>query len=223
MKEKEGELKRRERLYVSGKKHLVLFGLCTGMLISGRFTMTAQAAKTVSLKGQVAAIVSSEKRTETETESPGVYVVDETGGAHTTDVVSVLEKIEEEENAAAAARAAQPPAGQQVANYAVQFVGNPYRYGGTSLTSGADCSGFVQSIFRKFGISLPRSSGEQASVGANVGTNLANAVPGDLICYSGHIGIYIGGGKIVNASSERTGIKISNATYRPIKAIRRVI
>lgn len=185
---------------------------------------SAQAA-TVSHAGKIAAVVPTDRAEETpdDAESLGIYVVDETGGAHTTEVGAVLEQIEAEEAAAEAARAALPPAGQRVADYAVQFIGNPYRYGGTSLTNGADCSGFVQSVYRNFGVSLPRSSAEQARVGANIGTNLGNAIPGDLICYSGHVGIYLGGGKIVSASSASTGIKISNAAYKPIKSIRRVI
>lgn len=114
-------------------------------------------------------------------------------------------------------------AGQRVVNFALQFVGNPYAYGGTSLTNGADCSGFVMSVYRNFGVSLPHSSSALASVGQNVGTNLANAQPGDLICYSGHVGIYIGGGQIVHASTERSGIKVSGAGYKAIRSIRRII
>lgn len=112
--------------------------------------------------------------------------------------------------------------GRQIADYALQFVGNPYVYGGTSLTNGADCSGFVMSVYAHFGISLPRTSGEQGQCGVNVG-GLSNAVPGDLVSYSGHIGIYIGNGQIVHASSARTGIKVSNASYRPILSVRRIV
>ena len=110
--------------------------------------------------------------------------------------------------------------GQQIANFALQFVGNPYVYGGTSLTNGADCSGFVMSVYQNFGISLPRTSGEQGQCGTNVG-GLENARPGDLVSYSGHIGIYIGNGQIVHASSSNTGIKVSGAGYRPILSFRR--
>lgn len=112
--------------------------------------------------------------------------------------------------------------GQQIANYAVQFKGNPYVYGGTSLTNGADCSGFVMSVFRNFGVSLPRTSGAQGSTGRSV-SSISQAQPGDLIAYSGHIGIYIGNGKLVHASSPKTGIIISNVNYRPIKSIRRIV
>lgn len=112
--------------------------------------------------------------------------------------------------------------GQSIANYALQFVGNPYVYGGTSLTNGADCSGFVMSVYKHFGINLPRTSDEQGKCGTNAG-GLANAVPGDLVSYSGHIGIYIGNGQIVHASSAKTGIKVSNANYRTILSVRRIV
>ena len=112
--------------------------------------------------------------------------------------------------------------GQQIADYAMKFIGNPYVYGGTSLTNGADCSGFVQSVYKHFGISLPRTSGEQGKAGRAV-DGLSNAKPGDLIWYSGHIGIYIGDGKIVHASNPKNGIITSNATYRKILGIRRIV
>ena len=111
--------------------------------------------------------------------------------------------------------------GASVANYALQFVGNPYVYGGTSLTNGTDCSGFTMGVYRNFGVSLPHSSGAQRSMGYGVGS-LAEAQAGDIICYSGHVGIYIGGGQIVHASTAKTGIKVSNAAYRNILAIRRI-
>ncbi len=111
--------------------------------------------------------------------------------------------------------------GANVANYALQFVGNPYVYGGTSLTNGTDCSGFTMGVYRNFGVSLPHSSGAQRAVGYAVGS-LAEAQAGDIVCYSGHVGIYIGGGQIVHASTARTGIKVSSAGYRNILAIRRI-
>ena len=111
--------------------------------------------------------------------------------------------------------------GGSVANYALQFVGNPYVYGGTSLTNGTDCSGFTMGVYRNFGVSLPHSSGAQRAVGYGVGS-LAEAQPGDIICYSGHVGLYIGGGQIVHASTAKTGIKVSSAGYRNILAIRRI-
>ena len=111
--------------------------------------------------------------------------------------------------------------GSAVAQFAQQFVGNPYVYGGTSLTNGADCSGFVMSVYQNFGVSLPHSSGADRSVGAAV-DGLANAQPGDIVCYSGHVAIYIGNGQIVHASTAKTGIKISNADYRSVLAVRRI-
>lgn len=111
--------------------------------------------------------------------------------------------------------------GSAVASFACQFVGNPYVYGGSSLTNGTDCSGFVMSVYANFGVALPHSSGALRSVGADVG-GLANAQPGDIVCYSGHVGIYIGGGNIVHASTAATGIKISNASYKPVLSVRRI-
>ncbi len=111
--------------------------------------------------------------------------------------------------------------GQAIANYAVQFVGNPYVYGGTSLTNGADCSGFVQSVYKHFGYSLPRTAASQAGAGRQVSVD--NLQPGDLLFYHGygHVAIYIGGGQVVHASNKKTGIKISSYNYSPInKAVR---
>ena len=112
--------------------------------------------------------------------------------------------------------------GVAVAEYALQFVGNPYVYGGTSLTNGADCSGFVMSVYANFGIKLPRTSAADRSQGSAV-DGLENAQPGDLICYSGHVALYIGNGQIVHASNSKTGIIVSNASYRKILAIRRIL
>ena len=111
--------------------------------------------------------------------------------------------------------------GQQVADFALQFVGNPYVYGGTSLTNGADCSGFTLAVYSNFGVSLPHSAAAQNKKGANVGS-VANAVPGDLIYYSGHIGIYIGNEQIVHASNSRTGIIVSNVYYDKVLGVRRI-
>ena len=111
--------------------------------------------------------------------------------------------------------------GQDIANYACKFIGNPYVAGGTSLTNGADCSGFVMSVYKNFGINLPRSSYSQSTVGK--GVSYSDARPGDVIYYGGHVGIYIGNGQIVHASTERTGIKITSATYRNIVTVRRIV
>ncbi len=111
--------------------------------------------------------------------------------------------------------------GADIANYACKFIGNPYVAGGTSLTNGADCSGFVMSVYKNFGINLPRSSYAQSTVGK--GVSYSEARPGDVIYYGGHVGIYIGNGQIVHASTERTGIKITSATYRSIITVRRIV
>ena len=117
--------------------------------------------------------------------------------------------------AAPAISASGSDTGSAVANYGLQFVGNPYVFGGSSLTNGTDCSGFVMSV------SLPHSSGADRGVGYDVG-GLGNAQAGDIVCYSGHVGIYIGNGQIVHASTASTGIKVSNANYRNVLAVRRI-
>lgn len=111
--------------------------------------------------------------------------------------------------------------GKKIAKYACQYIGYPYVAGGTSLTNGADCSGFTYRVLKDFGYDLPRTSYEQRSAGT--GVSYEQAQPGDLVCYEGHVGLYVGGGYIVHASTERTGIKISKATYRSILSVRRVI
>lgn len=111
--------------------------------------------------------------------------------------------------------------GQDVVDYASQFVGNPYVYGGTSLTNGCDCSYFTQACFGYFGISLPRTSYAQRSSGQAV--SYANAKAGDIICYAGHVAIYMGDGKIVHAANAKLGICYGTATYRDIITIRRVL
>lgn len=114
----------------------------------------------------------------------------------------------------------------EICQYAKQFLGNPYVWGGTSLTKGADCSGFVQSIFKKYGVSLPRTSQTQANVGTRI--QYSEIQPGDLIFYAkggtiNHVAIYIGGGQVIHASSPKTGIKISNYNYRTPYKIMRVL
>ena len=116
--------------------------------------------------------------------------------------------------------------GNAIVNYACQFIGNPYVFGGNSLTNGIDCSGFVQQVYAHFGYNVPRSSGALRSAGR--GVSYSEAQPGDIICYSGHVAIYMGGGAIVHASNSapypQGGIKTSpNAAYKTIITVRRVV
>ncbi len=111
--------------------------------------------------------------------------------------------------------------GKEVASYACKFVGNPYEAGGTSLTDGADCSGFTYAVYQAFGYSIPRNSTSQRNAGT--GVNYSEAQPGDIICYAGHVALYIGGGRIVHASTQATGIKYGTATYKEILAVRRIV
>ena len=117
---------------------------------------------------------------------------------------------------------AQPASnGQAIVDYACQFIGNPYVWGGTSLTDGADCSGFVQSVFAHFGIALPRTTWDMENAGTAVSYD--QAVAGDIILYNGHVGIYMGNGQIVNAINSAKGIGILPATYTNIVTVRRLI
>lgn len=111
-----------------------------------------------------------------------------------------------------------------ICQYAKEFLGNPYVWGGTSLTKGTDCSGYVMSLYKKYGVSLPHSSRAQANCGTTI--KVSEAQPGDLIFYGNgkninHVAMYIGGGQVIHASNPKTGIRISNVSYRtPCKAVR---
>ena len=163
-------------------------------------------------------------------------IMSESSAEHITEAVPCAESREEEEarlaeerkkaEEEAARQAAEQAAnvstlGQQIVDYACQFIGNPYVWGGTSLTNGADCSGFIKSVYANFGISLPHSSVALQRAGSEV--SYENAQPGDIVCYAGHVAIYMGGGQIVHASSPSTGIKTGSATYRSIISVRRVL
>lgn len=176
----------------------------------------------------------------------GDYVIEETSYSYGETKEEEEARIAEEEarkaqeqaeaeaaavaGAEAGAQVSQSPAevssaavttGQAVIDYACQFIGNPYVWGGTSLTEGADCSGFVQSVYAHFGISLPRTTYDMVNSG--YGVSYEEALPGDLILYDGHVGLYMGDGNIVNAMNEADGIGICSATYANIIAVRRVL
>ena len=147
---------------------------------------------------------------------------DEYGNVIDSDNTVSAEDYESEQSSGSDSSSSYSGSGSSVVDYATQFVGNPYVWGGTSLTNGADCSGFVQSVYANFGVSLPRTSYEQQNAGTEV--SYADAQPGDLICYGGHVAIYMGNGRIVHASNSVDGIKISdNAAYRTIVSVRRLV
>lgn len=155
-----------------------------------------------------AAAEEARKRGETPDSDSSSSSSKKTGSAYNVDSQTVIS------NSGGSAK------GKEIANYACQFVGNPYVAGGTSLTNGCDCSGFTMSVFQACGYSIPRSSTAQRSCG--VGVDYADAQPGDIICYAGHVALYIGNGQIVHASTPSTGIKYGSATYKQILAVRRV-
>ncbi len=132
-----------------------------------------------------------------------------TGSAYSVDSASVI------------ANSGGSASGKEIASYACQYVGNPYVAGGTSLTSGCDCSGFTYAVYQAFGYSIPRNSTGQRNAGR--GVTYAEAQPGDIICYAGHVALYIGNGQIVHASTPSTGIKYGYATYKEILAVRRIV
>ncbi len=161
----------------------------------------------------------------------GEYVTEETSYSYGETKEEEEERIEEEKarQEQAEAEASGIPvnsdgvSGQAVIDYACQFVGNPYVWGGTSLTNGADCSGFVQSVYAHFGVSLPRTTYDMVNSGYAV--SYEEAQPGDLILYgdAGHVGLYMGDGNIVNALNAEKGICICSATYSNIYSVRRVL
>ena len=164
----------------------------------------------------------SQTTTETTTEDSGSSDVeyDEYGNVIDSDNTVDPDTVDTSSSSSSSSSSSPSGSGSSIVDYATQFVGNPYVWGGTSLTGGADCSGFTQSVYAQFGYSLPRTSYEQQNWGTEV--SYADAQPGDLICYGGHVAIYMGNGQIVHASNSRDGIKISNnAAYRTILSVRR--
>ena len=164
----------------------------------------------------------SQTTTETTTEDSGSSDVeyDEYGNVIDSDNTVDPDTVDTSYSSSSSSSSSSSGSGSSIVDYATQFVGNPYVWGGTSLTGGADCSGFTQSVYAQFGYSLPRTSYEQQNWGTEV--SYADAQPGDLICYGGHVAIYMGNGQIVHASNSRDGIKISNnAAYRTILSVRR--
>lgn len=137
------------------------------------------------------------------------------------ETVRLAKEEEEARRKAEEEMKAKGGSGQAIVDYACQFIGNPYVWGGTSLTNGADCSGFVQSVYKHFGVNLPRTSSQMR--GAGTAVSYSQAIPGDIICYNGHVGIYMGNGKIVNAINRAKGIGILSATYSNIITVRRLI
>ena len=195
----------------------------TSETASGATTETTSETTT-----ETASETTTETTTETvtetaaETESPAGMESSTAVETAATQESSEESSTQAAETPSSAASVSNHGSGKAVVDYAVQFVGNPYVYGGTSLTNGADCSGFVMSVYENFGVSLPHSSTADRNVGVDVG-GLENAQPGDLVCYSGHVAIYVGNNTIVHASNARDGIKYTSpANYRTILAVRRI-
>lgn len=157
----------------------------------------------------------------TQEEIDGVLSVGETAEEEAARLAAEeAARVAAEQARIAAAKEASRQKGQEIVNYAKKFIGNPYVYGGTSLTRGADCSGFVMSVYRHYGVSLPHSSYSMRRVGHKVSLN--DIQPGDIVCFPGHVGIYAGNGQVVNAINERKGIGMSDLYARKIITVRRI-
>lgn len=161
--------------------------------------------------------------TVTDEQTPGWVKVQTADGEGyiSTEYAEVGDTYQYAEKPETESASADSGSGSSVVSYAMQFIGNPYVWGGTSLTNGVDCSGFIMQVYAHYGISLPHSSAALRGVGRSV--NYSEAQPGDIICYSGHVALYIGGGKIVHASNPKDGIKVSSATYKNILTVRRML
>lgn len=157
----------------------------------------------------------------TQEEIDGVFSVGETAEEEAARLAAEeAARVAAEQARIAAEEEARRQKGQDIVAYAKQFIGNPYVYGGTSLTRGADCSGFVLSVYRHYGVSLPHSSYSMRNVGHKVSLN--DIQPGDIVCFPGHVGIYAGNGQVVNAINERKGIGMSDLYARKIITVRRI-
>lgn len=186
-------------------------GSVTGYVYSEYITVGKHAEK----KAQK--IVKEKRKEEPEKEAEQIFEYAESKAEEEERLEKEAEEIREKEEMEVKEASG---SGQAVVDYACQFIGNPYVWGGTSLTNGADCSGFVQSVYKHFGVNLPRTSGELRTAGRAVGYEEAAA--GDIVCYDGHVGIYMGGGEIVNAINSSRGIGILSATYTNIITVRRI-
>lgn len=183
---------------------------------TGGAASSVSAATAGSTSSSASSSQTSSSSTESQSSSSSASTSTETSSSTEDSSSSEDSSSASEETSSAAASSI----GSAVVAYACQFIGNPYVWGGTSLTDGADCSGFVMSVYAHFGYSLPHSSAALRSVGT--GVSVSDMQPGDIVCYSGHVGIYAGGGQMVNAASAATGIKYTNVNYRPILAVRRI-
>ncbi len=187
-------------------------------------TETLKVRSEASTEASVISLVGLEdKLTVLDEQTEGWIKIESTDGEGfvSSEYVDVYDTYQYAEKPVVEESASSSSGSSSVASYALQFVGNPYVWGGTSLTNGADCSGFVMSVYAHYGVSLPHSSSALRGVGR--GVSYSEAQPGDIICYSGHVAIYIGGGQIVHASNPSDGIKVSSATYKNILAVRRVL
>ncbi len=191
----------------------------TENLISGKVAV-AKAKELLSAKYPEVELTTLDEETISNSFSVGETVEEETARLAAEEAARIAAEQERLAAEAAAREAARAGQRQAVVDYARQFIGNPYVWGGTSLTRGTDCSGFVKGVYAHFGVSLPRTSYSMRSVGYEV--SYSEIQPGDIVCYAGHVGIYAGNGQIVNAIDESRGIGMSNAKYSNIITIRRI-